>query len=150
VHQQQRRAGEVADVEVGAGALHGVTTEAHELPSFIDELPALAAAAALCDGPSCFRGLARIRDKESDRLRASVELLQAFGVEASAEGDDLCITGRPRRFTARPQVRSHGDHRIAMAALALARASDVDVVVDDTACIDKSFPGFVGVLSRLR
>ncbi|MEW6719598.1 MAG: hypothetical protein AB1346_04020 [Thermodesulfobacteriota bacterium] len=51
----------------------------------------------------------------------------------------------------RPDVScsSRGDHRVAMSLQVLGRASGKRVILDNTACIDTSFPGFEEKLEEL-
>ena len=46
-------------------------------------------------------------------------------------------------------VRTHMDHRIAMAALVLGLITTQPVRVDDASFIDTSFPDFVALMSQL-
>ena len=87
---------------------------ASEIPS-LDEIPALAVAAAVAEGTTIFSDVGELRVKEVDRLAAVADMVEAFGASATVEGDTLAITGlggplRGARFD------SLGDHRMAMAA----------------------------------
>ena len=114
----------------------------------IDEYIVLAVAAAVAKGDTCMRGLQELRVKESDRLAATYEMLKANGVAASIEGDDLIVHGAGHA-PGGGFVKTHMDHRIAMAALVMGAASDQPVTVDDTAFIATSFPGFTEMMRSL-
>ena len=131
----------IADVTVGHGRMQGITVAASRIPAMIDEIPALAIAAAMADGETLIEGLAELRVKESDRLGAILAGLVACGVTALADGDSLRIFGREKARGG--NVLSQGDHRIAMAFLTLGLTSDGAVTIDDGDCIATSFPGFV-------
>ncbi len=113
----------------------------------IDEVPALVAAAAVAPGESRFDDVAELRVKESDRVAALVEMVRAFGLDAEARGDAFTVRGGDPRGGA--TVRSHGDHRIAMAAAVLALAADGETLVEDVGCVDTSFPSFAAILRGL-
>ena len=82
----------VGAIELGSsGKLVGVRVRAAEMPGIIDEVPGLAALAALADGESRFEGAGELRFKESDRLTAVAEAIRALGGEAAVERDDLEI-----------------------------------------------------------
>ncbi len=132
----------VADVTVGHGRLQGITVAASRIPAMIDEIPALAVAAAMADGETLIEGLAELRVKESDRLGAILAGLVACGVTALADGDSLRIFGREKARGG--SVLARGDHRIAMAFLTLGLAADGPVTIDDGDMIATSFPDFVG------
>jgi 3-phosphoshikimate 1-carboxyvinyltransferase len=140
----------VADLHVGlrnTGALRGPARVAGELAvRCIDEVPALVAAAAVAPGVSEFRDLAELRVKESDRVRALVDMLRAFRVEAEELPDGLTVQGgRPTGA----RVHSRGDHRVAMAAAVLALGAAGESVIDDVGCVDTSFPDFAPLLRAL-
>ncbi len=137
----------VADLHVKHSALKGVTVPAARAPSMIDEYPVLAVAAAFARGETVMHGLSELRVKESDRLAAIVESLNACGVAARAEGDSLYVTGGNPKGGA--QVATRFDHRIAMAFLVLGMASKEPVTVDDGAAIATSFPIFVELMNTL-
>jgi len=112
VSPRGERLGEpVGDVAARAAALHGAVVECHE--AMIDEVPALAVAAAFAKGRTELHGTAELRVKESDRLATVIELVRAIGGEAEAAGDTLVVHGGTPRATT---IDSHGDHRIALAA----------------------------------
>lgn len=111
----------VADLVLAhAGRLRATTVAAGEVVSLVDEVPILAVAAAFAEGTTVFEGVGELRVKESDRLQAVVDLLQAWSVEAEAEGDRLLVHGgspRPRH-----ELAPFDDHRMAMAHAVLALA----------------------------
>ena len=106
----------------------------------------LAAALAFAGGASRLTGVARLREKESDRLAAAVDLLTRAGASARAGEDEtgapvLAIDGEhgvPRAAA----FAAHADHRVAMSAAVLALALPAGSTLDDPSCIAKSWPGF--------
>jgi 3-phosphoshikimate 1-carboxyvinyltransferase len=144
------RSGEiVADIRVRNSALNPCHVRPEQIPAMIDEIPVLAVACALADGESVIEGLGELRVKESDRLGAIVAGLTACGVATTVDGDALRIFGRSR-VRGGASVATAGDHRIAMAFLALGLASEQPVEVDGAEMIATSFPGFTEVMRSLR
>ncbi|MDE3059574.1 MAG: 3-phosphoshikimate 1-carboxyvinyltransferase [Pseudomonadota bacterium] len=139
----------VADITVGASALHGITVPAERAPSMIDEYPILAVAAAFAKGQTVMHGLSELRVKESDRLSAIVESLCACGVEARAEGDSLYVIGTGEAPRGGATIVTHYDHRIAMAFLVMGMSSRQPVTVDDASAIKTSFPNFVDLMNGI-
>jgi 3-phosphoshikimate 1-carboxyvinyltransferase len=127
------------------GRLRPVTVRATDFP---DAVPALAAAAAFAEGSSRFEGVGHLRLKESDRLAALVELLSAAGAHAAAAGDALVVTGPASPPTRPTRLRTHRDHRMAMAAGILALRLP-GLLVEDPGCVSKSYAGFFRDLQRL-
>jgi 3-phosphoshikimate 1-carboxyvinyltransferase len=70
-----------------------------------------------------------------------------MGVLVEERPDGLRITGRQRVRGAR--VSSGGDHRMAMALAVAGLVADGETVVEDTACVETSFPRFADTLNAL-
>ncbi len=135
------------DIHIRSSPLRGVNISGELVPRSIDEIPAVCVAASLADGRTVIRDAGELRVKESDRITVMAEELRRFGVAVEEYRDGLMISGGRRLRGAR--CRSHGDHRIAMALSVLGMAVSGRTVVEDTECIDTSFPGFWAVLNRL-
>jgi len=129
-------------VTVKGAALHGVEIAGDAIPNLIDEIPALAAIAALAEGETVIRDAAELRVKESDRIAVMCEALRAVGVEAEERPDGMRIKGGAR-IAGGCTIHSRGDHRIAMAMSILALSAEAPVSVAGTACIATSYPGFM-------
>lgn len=148
---QRVDAGEpVADLRVRASSLSGVEVPAARAPSMIDEYPILAVAAAFAEGPTTMGGLAELRVKESDRIKAITGGLAAIGSEFEEGDDRLTVlgTGRPPR-PGKATVATQLDHRIAMSFLVAGMAAEAPVTVDDGSAIATSFPGFTDLMNGL-
>jgi 3-phosphoshikimate 1-carboxyvinyltransferase len=139
----------VGDLVVSGTALRGVDVPPERAPTMIDEYPVLAVAAAGATGTTRMRGLKELRVKESDRLAATAALLSENGVRVEIEGDDLIVHGTGGAPAGGALVRTHMDHRIAMAALVLGFIAVQPVRVDDASFIDTSFPGFAALMGQL-
>ncbi len=139
----------VADLNVKASSLSAIEVPAAWVPSMIDEYPILAVAAAAAEGTTVLNGLAELRVKESDRLAAIAQGLRASGVEVEESEDRLVIQGHGGRLPGGGTVRTHLDHRIAMAFLVLGMASERAVRIADGSMIETSFPGFVDLVNGL-
>src|SRR5712692_353995 len=117
--------------------------------NFPDAVPALAALAALAEGESRFEGIGHLRLKESDRIAALESLITAAGGQARGERDSLIIGGPLPAGGASPRrLPTSNDHRIAMGAalLSLARPG---FLIENPACVAKSYPGFFRDLESL-
>ncbi|NTU76582.1 MAG: 3-phosphoshikimate 1-carboxyvinyltransferase [Alphaproteobacteria bacterium] len=139
----------VADLQVEASELKGVTVPAERAPSMIDEYPALAMAAACAAGTTRMRGLGELRVKESDRLALVAEGLKACGTRLDIEGDDLIVYGAGKPPQGGATIATALDHRIAMSFLVLGTATAEPIKIDDGRPIATSFPGFVGMMNAL-
>ena len=131
----------VADLEIHASALRGITVHEAEVPLSIDEFPVFFVAAAVASGETLVRGALELRVKESDRLAAMAEGLGALGVEHQLLPDGLWIRGADALTGG--TIDSRGDHRIAMAFAVAALRATQPIEILDVANVATSFPGFV-------
>jgi len=143
--RQREEAGEpVADLRIIGKKLRGVEIGPEMAARTIDEYPVLSVAAALAEGVTTICGAKELRFKESDRIAAMTRELRSLGVQAEEREDGMKIEGRSRLQGA--QLSSYGDHRVAMALAVAGLSSDGGVEIDDSACVDISFPGFFDLL----
>ena len=148
IEEGTAQAGEpVGDLIVGPATLSGVEVVAEEIPSLIDEIPMLAVLASRAQGTTVFREAGELRVKESDRLGLLASNIRDLGGVAGVSGNDLVVEGADYRPIG--TVRTHGDHRLAMAFAVLGTVPDARVLVDDMECADVSFPGFRPMLGTL-
>lgn len=122
---------------VRKGKLESQMIDASDVP---DLVPVISVVAAVSSGTTRIVGAGRLRLKESDRIKSTVQLINSLGGLAEETDEGLIIRGVPS-FSG-GFVSSYGDHRIAMAAACAACASSEDIVVSDAECTEKSFPGF--------
>lgn len=139
----------IADVAARGRPLGPMRVAGEMLVRAIDEFPILAVVAAVSPGTSYLRDALELRHKESDRVDAMERVLGAFGVSVRAHEDGLELEGVRGRPLRPARVSSGGDHRIAMAAAVLALAADGESTIEDVACADTSFPGFLVTLRAL-
>ncbi|MGD9965996.1 MAG: 3-phosphoshikimate 1-carboxyvinyltransferase [Hyphomonadaceae bacterium] len=140
----------IANLVVTASKLHGAAPPPRRAPAMIDEFPILAAVAAFAEGETRITGAAELRVKESDRITLMVDGLRACGVEAEELPDGLVVNGRgPKSVRGGAEIRTLGDHRVAMSFLVLGLASKEPVIVDDADMIATSFPGFAVFMQGL-
>ncbi len=137
----------IGDLSVEASSLRGVCIEGSLVVRMIDEFPAFAVAAAYAQGETVVRQAEELRYKESDRIAALCAELRALGVDVEEAQDGFSIRGGviPRGGL----VRSHGDHRLAMALAIAGLASQQPITVKDAEVIDESFPAFGETLRNL-
>ncbi|MBI3804743.1 MAG: 3-phosphoshikimate 1-carboxyvinyltransferase [Nitrospirae bacterium] len=137
----------VADLTVRAGALRGTVIRGELIPRTIDEFPILCIAAAAAEGETVVRDAEELRVKESDRIAAMAKGLRGMGITVEEFPDGMRIEGS--RQWKGTFCETHGDHRIAMAMTVAGLMAEGGNEIDDVACINTSFPGFLGLLSKL-
>jgi len=144
----RQRGGEepAADITVESASLAGATVDAEIIPRLIDEIPVLAVAALFARGRTTISGAEELRVKETDRLSAIASELTKLGARIEETADGLIIDGPQHLSFA--AVRSHGDHRMAM-ALAVAGLAAQGTEIEDAGCVDISYPSFFDHLTLL-
>ncbi len=136
----------VADLTTSPSAMNGADVAGSLVPRMIDEFPIAALLACHARGETRVREAKELRVKESDRVESIAAMLRSFGAAVETREDGFAV--RPSDL--RPGcVDSHGDHRIAMAAVIAGLALEGRTTVRDTACIETSFPGFAACLRGL-
>lgn len=116
-----------------------------------DAIPTIAVLAAFNETPVRFTGIANLRVKECDRVRALSLGLNAIreGL-ATEEGDDLIVASDPSLAgqTLPAEINTFADHRIAM-SFALAGLKIGGITILDPDCVAKTFPSYWDVLTSL-
>lgn len=105
-----------------------------------DLVPVLAALASVSRGTTEIINAARLRIKESDRLKAITSELNKIGAEVIEKEDCLIIHGKEKLRGG--NVSSWKDHRIAMALAAVSSKCTEPLVIEGAECVKKSYPGF--------
>ena len=126
--------------------LQGTTIGGDVVPALIDEVPALAVAAAHAEGTTTITGAKELRVKESDRIAALALNLRRLGARVEERPDGLVIEGKATLKGA--EVRSFGDHRIAMAMAIAGLSAEGETSIEEAECASVSFPEFWDVLGR--
>lgn len=116
---------------------HGIEIDVSQCP---DLVPALAVLAALSKGTTRIINGARLRLKESDRLKSTAEELKKLGANIREEGDGLLIFGQEELGGG--IVDSWNDHRIAMALAMASLKCRESVVIKNSGAVKKSYPDF--------
>ena len=135
-----------ADILVKTSDLKGISLNTALVANMIDEMPAFFIAAALAEGITKVKDAKELRAKESDRLQAMSEVLEAFGAKFHLNGDGIVINGLGKDGVFNPsKINSHGDHRIAMASSIASLRAKGETIITDCNNVNTSFPNFIDV-----
>ena len=138
VHQSEGEP--IGNIEIHGAPLTGTTIFLEEVPNLIDEIPVIAVAAALAQGRTIIRNAKELRVKETDRITTVVDNLRAMGAEVEEFEDGMEIVGGKPLHGA--TIDSFGDHRIAMAFAIAGLFATGETVIQNTDCVNTSYPGF--------
>ena len=130
-------------ISVIGGPLHGIDVDMNDIS---DTVMTLGAVACFADGPTTIRNVAHIRHKETDRLSALATELRRIGADVVERDDGLTITPGPLHGAV---IETYNDHRMAM-SLALVGLKIPGIIIDNPACVAKTYPRFFEDLERLR
>lgn len=129
-----------ADITARHSKLEGIEIKGDMVVRAIDEFPIIAVAASYAKGKTVIKDAGELRVKESDRISVMAGELAKMGAAVEELPDGMIIEGgRPLKGA---EVRSHGDHRIAMALAVAALGAEGETVIENTGCIATSFPSF--------
>lgn len=131
----------------GGSELKGIEIGDSIIPKLIDEIPILAVAACLSNGRTIIKDAKELRVKESDRISSMVTELKKMGAKIEELPDGMIIDGVNNLSGA--ECNSHGDHRVAMALSIAGLIAEGETKVDDTDCINTSFPEFLDCIEKL-
>lgn len=128
-----------------------------------DLLPILAVVAAFADGKTEFYNGARLRLKESDRIKAAAEMINSLGGRANSKSsciaeelpDGLIIHGEKFLDNLNldlnlKRVDGFNDHRIVMAAAIAASRCSSEVIISGAEAVKKSYVNFFEDYNKLK
>ena len=137
----------VGDLTFSSSSIKAVEVEPEIIPSIIDEIPILAVVAAFSSGVTVFKNVEELKYKECDRLAAIIHNLQAFGIQAYENNNNLYVEGG--KVKKMSQITTFDDHRIAMAFTILSLAAFKKYDLDNAKCVDISLPNFFKYFSEI-
>ncbi|QDU34116.1 3-phosphoshikimate 1-carboxyvinyltransferase [Poriferisphaera corsica] len=140
----------------GTGKLKGIDADFNAIP---DMVQTIAVVALFAKGETTIRDVGNLRIKETDRMAALKNELTKLGATVKIVGDDITIippdqnklkhpNGQPITESNPAVIETYDDHRMAM-SFAIAGTKQVGVVIDDPACVNKTFPTYFEQLSQL-
>ena len=118
-----------------------------------DIIPILSLKACISKKEIEIVNIARLRIKESDRLRAIVKELSKLGFDLLEKEDSILINSRKdfnKIINNNPvSLSSHSDHRIAMTIAIASTCYEEEIILDNLDCVKKSYPNFWEVFLSL-
>lgn len=138
----------VADIHIKYAPLKGIHIPESLVALAIDEFPVLFVVAASATGQTVLTGAEELRVKESDRIQVMADALLAVGVDAIPTEDGMIINGG-RQSPQKSEIQSHHDHRISMAMTIAGLNAVSEIVIDDCANVNTSFPTFIELINQV-
>lgn len=123
-------------VQVKKSQLHGIEISANDIP---DLVPTLAVLGTQAKGITRILNVAHARSKETDRLLAITEGLQAMGANIEELPDGLIVHPSTLHGT---KVRGYSDHRTIMALALAGLLAEGETLIDTAEGLSKTYPLF--------
>lgn len=136
-----------ADLLVKSSNLKGTTVQGNLIPTLIDEIPIIAVMAAFAEGTTVIQDAAELKVKETNRIDTVTCNLKAMGAKITPTEDGMIIEGGAGLNGA--EIRSFLDHRIAMAFSIAGLASQGETIIQESQCVDVSYPSFFSTLEEI-
>ncbi len=121
--------------------------EVYEMGDFPDIVPSIAVTCAALNITASINGIAHLRQKESDRVKALVKEISKFHCNIKATLNSILITSSQHKFTKPLSFETYNDHRIAMSMAPLALLFE-EVEIQDAEVVKKSYPHFWSDLKK--
>ncbi|MBQ9764616.1 MAG: 3-phosphoshikimate 1-carboxyvinyltransferase [Lachnospiraceae bacterium] len=137
-------------ITVAPGELKGIKIDAMDIPDLVPILAVVASVVAETpgmEGDTEIYNAARLRLKESDRLKTVTEVLNSLGADIEEKEDGLIIHGKG--MLKGGTVNAMGDHRIAMMSAIAALRCNEEVIIDNAEAVNKSYPTFYEDYNKL-
>lgn len=103
--------------------------------------------AACANGTTVIKDAAELKVKETNRIDTVTENLRAMGADITPTDDGMIIEGGAPLRGAR--IKSRLDHRIAMAFAIAGLIAGGETAIEDSQCVDVSYPEFFATLNSI-
>jgi 3-phosphoshikimate 1-carboxyvinyltransferase len=147
LHIEQVNGELIGNLQIKTSRIRGGTIEGAMTAAVIDEIPVFAVLGAISEEGLVVRNAAELRVKETDRIDTLARNLRSMGVTVTTTDDGIEVPGK-QKFRA-GQLKSYGDHRIAMAFSVAAMAADDPSSIEDADAASVSFPEFFDTLRHV-
>ena len=129
---------------VSKSTLYATDIDVKNIP---DLVPIIAILASVSKGTTKIYNGERLRIKESNRIKSTVDMINALGGVAIETEDGMIIQGKSELQGG--EVFSYNDHRIAMSASIASVVCKNSVTIKEAQAVDKSFPEFYEKIKEL-
>jgi 3-phosphoshikimate 1-carboxyvinyltransferase len=137
----------VKNIKVKSSTLEAIKIGKDKIPGLIDEIPILSIIATQAMGTTEIRDAKELRVKESDRIKSIIFNLKNMGASVEEYDDGFSIHGPTPLKGAK--IKTYNDHRIAMAFTVAGLIAKGTTTLDNTKCVDISFPDFFKLLESV-
>ena len=137
----------LGDVTISYSKLKGTTIASDLIPRLIDEIPIIALLASQAEGTTIIKDAEELRVKETDRIKAVIDVLSTLGANIEEKKDGMIIYGKTPLSGGK--IKSYSDHRIAMMGIIASLIAKDVVTLDDISSVAVSYPRFFDDLKSI-
>lgn len=130
----------LGDIHIEQTPLKGTVIEGDLIPRLIDEIPIISLLATQAEGETIIRDAAELRVKETDRIKAVMEVLTTLGANVTEKPDGIVVRGKTALKGG--SIKSYHDHRMAMLGVVASFICENEVTIDEVDSIAISYPTF--------
>ncbi len=116
--------------------LSGITVDMNNYPDIVQTL---AVVAAYAKGTTTIKNIGHLKDKETDRLKATAQELTKMGIKLKATDNSLTIMGGVPKGAA---IKTYNDHRMAMSFAVAGLGATGETIIRNAEVVNKSYPNF--------
>lgn len=139
---------EVGDLRIKTSALKATTIEGDVIPKLIDEIPVIAVLATQAEGTTIIKDAQDLRNKESDRITATVRELKKIGADIEETPDGFIINGK-KSLKGDAEIETYHDHRLAMSLYVAGLICEKSIKINEFQWVNISFPEFETLMNKL-
>ncbi len=139
---------EVGDLRIKTSNLKATTIEGDVIPKLIDEIPVIAVLATQAEGTTIIKDAQDLRNKESDRISATVRELKKIGADIEETPDGFIINGK-KQLKGEAEIETYHDHRLAMSLYVAGLICEKPIKINEFQWVNISFPEFETLMNKL-
>ena len=139
---------EVGDLRIKTSNLKATTIEGDVIPKLIDEIPVIAVLATQAEGTTIIKNAQDLRNKESDRITATVRELKKIGADIEETPDGFIINGK-KQLKGDAEIETYHDHRLAMSLYVAGLICEKPIKINEFQWVNISFPEFETLMNKL-
>lgn len=139
---------EVGDLRIKTSNLKATTIEGEVIPKLIDEIPVIAVLATQAEGTTIIKDAQDLRNKESDRISATVRELKKIGADIEETPDGFIINGK-KQLKGEAEIETYHDHRLAMSLYVAGLICKKPIKINEFQWVNISFPEFETLMNKL-
>ncbi len=131
------------EITITANGLKGIEYDCEDIPDLVQIISVVA---SFAEGKTVLKNVERLRLKESDRIKAIIDMLTIAGIRVEIKDNDLIVYGGKVNGG---EFDGGNDHRTVMSSAILSLYASGSSKIVGAQVVDKSYPEFFSDLIKL-